>query len=237
MNIFSRTGLLGLAATAALVLLSACDNKPAPLPPQVTELGCPVESGIEMQNIFRGAYGVDGVSRPLNSHGVPVDTEGNCLSTAPVPEVFSAPIAPAYVTVLQSRYHYVYAYDPVFVHVYSSPTVIYHVGARPTGKVILQTTAPANVHVTVPAGSSQTVRPGAPAATTQTTVAPGATTTVKPGAAPAATAPAAVTPPKADSPTTTFNRPAAAAPAAPAAVTPPKAAAPTTTFNRPTTKH
>jgi hypothetical protein len=206
-------------------------------PPQVVELGCPVQSDIELQQIFRGYFGVDGYSRPLNAHGVPVDTNGNCLSTAPVPEVFSAAVAPAYVNVLYARYGYHYYYQPTYVHVYVGSGIIYRRNIAPTGRVIIQTTAPTGSRVVVPVGVSKNVRPGAP--TASTTVPVGATSTVKPGAVnpgPAAV-PSSVTPPKAAAPTSTFVRPGqtpAGATTTPSSVTPPKAAAPTSTFTRPT---
>jgi len=252
MKIFSRTTFAGFASAILMAgFLSGCGPSSQSLPPQVVSLGCPVNSDSEMQRIFSGVNGVDGMRRPLNDHGVPVDVNGNCLSTAPVPEVFSAAVDPVYVGVLQTRYHYVYVYNPTVVHVYSAPGVMYRTTV-PTGKVILQTTAPAGVRTTVavPAGNTTTVRPGAPAAATTTTVAPGATTTVRPGAPAAATtttvapgaastvkpgaAPTAVGPSTSASPTpSTSVAPAAVQPAANSSVTPPKATAPTTTFNRP----
>jgi|GEM_PF-5692762 len=235
-------GLLVLAAIAATSLLAACDNNSSQsatissLPPQVVELGCPVQSDTEMQRIFSGVNGVDGMSRPLNNHGVPVDTNGNCLSTAPVPEVYAAPVSQAYVSVLATRYHYSYVWVPTYVHVYTAPGIIYRQNMAPTGRVIVQTTRPAGTTVTVPVGATQTVRPGP--ATTNTTVTPGAAKTVTPGAATGTNSGAAVgttvTPAKAAAPTATFNRPTATPTAAPAAVTPARATAPTATFNRPT---
>jgi hypothetical protein len=226
MNIISRfTKIAGLGAILAASILAGCSRQPvqtyspaqASLPPQVAELGCPVQSAADLQRIFTGVNGVDGLRRPLNDRGVPVDSSGNCLSTAPVPEVYSAAVDPIYVNVLYSRYHYSYYYNPMYVHVYAAPGVIYRAHTVPTGHVNVQTVAPAGRTIAVPAGNTTTVRPGAPAAHA---VAP---------------TPASVAPPKASAPTATFNRPAAAP--APTSVAPPSASAPTTTFNRPTAAH
>jgi hypothetical protein len=231
------------------------------LPPQVVQLGCPV-AAYDLQNVLSGMYGVDGYNRPVNAQDVPVDTNGNCLSTASVPDVYSAAVAPAYVFVLSGRYHYNYYYRPNYVHVIIVPGVRYRQNVVPTGHVIIQTTPRVGTTVTVPVGVSKNVRPGAPSTTVvpgatttvrpgapSTTVAPGAATTVKPGApvsAPAAAIGSTVTPPKAAGQTNTFNRPGqtpAAAPAVPApakvvptpsSVTPPHQTAAPTVFNRPT---
>ena len=185
--------------------------------PQVAALGCPVATSSEMQRIFTGINGVDGLRRPLNDHGVPVDVNGNCLSTAPVPEVYSAAVAPAYISILSSRFYYHYYYNPGYVHVYAGPGIVYRAHVVPTGHVTLQTAAPSH-GVTVPAGGATTVRPGAAA----------------PTAAPAAVHPTSVTPGRAAAPTTTFNRPSAPAMSAPMhSVTPQRSFAPTSTFSRP----
>jgi hypothetical protein len=202
--------------------------------PQVAALGCPVATSSEMQRVFTGINGVDGLRRPLNDHGVPVDVNGNCLSTAPVPEVYSAAVAPAYISILSSRFYYHYYYNPGYVHVYAGPGIVYRAHVVPTGHVTLQTAAPSGHSVTVPAGGATTVRPGAsaaPAAGPATTVRPGA---AAPTAAPAAVHPTSVTPGRAAAPTTTFNRPSAPAMSAPMhSVTPQRSFAPTSTFSRP----
>ena len=171
--------------------------------PQVAALGCPVATSSEMQRIFTGINGVDGLRRPLNDHGVPVDVNGNCLSTAPVPEVYSAAVAPAYISILSSRFYYHYYYNPGYVHVYAGPGIVYRAHVVPTGHVTLQTAAPSH-GVTVPAGGATTVRPGAsvaPAAGPATTVRPGA-----PMAAPAAAPSTSVTPARAAAPTSTSGK-------------------------------
>jgi hypothetical protein len=223
---------LAVVAVGLPLLLAACDQS---LPPQVVELGCPVQNPAEMQRIFQGVNGVDGLSRPLNDHLVPVDVDGNCLSTAPVPEVFSAPVSQAYVTVLYSRYHYSYVYNPAIVVVPVRPGIVYRQGVAPTGRVVVQTARPAGATVVSP-GAAGTVRPGATVATPPATVAPGSNNVVRPGVttAPAAqTAPTAVTPSRPDAGTgSAFNRPTTQT--APTAVVPsrPAPSAPSS-FSRP----
>jgi len=174
MNISSLIkGTLTAAVLGVTFFLAGCGQQP--LPPQIVELGCPVQSDVEMQRIFSGVNGVDDYSRPLNDHGVPVDTNGNCLATAPVPQVYMAPVSSAYVGILYSRYHYTYIYTPSLVHVYVGPGVVYRSGFAPTGRVTYTTRVPAGstYHTaTVRPSAAVTVRPGAANTSTFTPRAP-----------------------------------------------------------------
>jgi len=232
MKIFhSVKKMVGAIATAALLLGASFAATPASaqqvvygpggVPSYVGIPGCPV-APYDMQNVLSGMYGVDGLNRPVNQYGFPVDVYGQCLTPAPVGEVFNAQPAPFYINFLWARYHYHWIYNPGFVHIYGGPGVIVHggYGAIPYGhtNVIIQH----NYHYnTVPVGPSVTVRPGYNAAPT-TTVRPGGgyvppATTVRPGgyAPPAAQAPSTYTPPRAAGAPSAFNRPTVA-PSAPA---------------------
>jgi hypothetical protein len=248
MKYITRLKTLAGSALVAFTLLIGASMTPASAQVVVAPVqyysgpGCPV-APYNLQNVLSGMYGVDGYSRPVNQFGFPVDIYGNCLTPAPVVEIFNYQPGPGYISFLFSRYGYSYRYNPLFVHLYFGPGVLIHrsYGAIPAGRrVIIQQ----NYRSTVPVHPMRSVGP-------TTTVAPGATRTVRPGGTPTGTGPSqtvrpgvnvsgapaavkppsAVTPPRAAAPTSTFNRPTAAAPQG--SVTPPRAAAPTRTFNRP----
>lgn len=171
---FKRVILLAVLSLF-LPLLTACNNSVQVA--QLPELGCPVYDSVQMQRIFRGVYGVDGMSRPLNDHGVPVDVNGYCLTSYPVTEVYNAPVAAPYQTLLFNRWHYTYFYNPAIIVAPVMPGLYVHpMGVMPGGRVMIQTTRPALGGVTT-GGAYGTVRPGV-----NTTVAPGGVGTVRPGA-------------------------------------------------------
>jgi hypothetical protein len=215
---------IGLSAAPASAQVSVGIGFGVPAPVYYnTAPGCPV-SPYDLQDVLSGMYGVDGLGRPVNAYGFPVDVYGNCLTGAPVVEIFNYQPAGVYLDFLWTRYHYRWSYRPGFVHLYSGPGVaVYHnYGAVPAGhtRVIIQQNYHAPVRTVTPTGPATTVRPGQYAPP------------------PAATAPGVVTPPRAAGPTATFNRPGAigeppAIHSSPTMVTPPRAAAPTRTFNRP----
>jgi hypothetical protein len=166
--------------------------------------GCPVPDW-DMRNVLSGYYGVDALARPVNSSGIPVDTNGQCLTGAPVGEIFTAPPAQIYTDYYAVRYHTAFYFNPGYVHLYAGPGVIVNRGyGIPAGRTVViqhnstvvmrpsQTTTVrpgAAAPVTVSPGATGVVRPGAAA---PVTVSPGATGVVRPGAV--ATPPAAVAP-------------------------------------------
>jgi hypothetical protein len=178
-----------------------------------------------MQNVLSGMYGVDALQRPLNQYGFPVDPYGNCLTPAPVTEVYNYGPSQLYIDFLWAHFGYHYYYRPGFVHLYSGPGVYVYrnYGRIPYGHtVIVQHNYHAPIVNVRPsggynggynrynggAGVTTTVRPGfnggAP-----TTVRPGVgVAPARPYVAPPAVAPARpyVAPPRATSPSM-FNRP------------------------------
>jgi hypothetical protein len=250
MQLFTRLKtLVGSTLLAASLLLGATVAPASaqvavyvsPVPVYTSGPGCPV-AGYDLQNVLSGMYGVDAFRRPVNEAGFPVDVYGNCLTPAPVGEIFNYEPSGIYVGFLWSHYHYRYYYNPGFVRLYSGPGVIINrnYGAIPAGhtQVIIQNNYHAPLQTVRPLGNTTTVAPGV-----STTVRPGAqanvppAATVRPGAsAPPAAFPSAGVTPQRAAPTTTFNRPTGAAPTSVApqhSVTPPRSAAPTSTFVRP----
>ncbi|MBU6455035.1 MAG: hypothetical protein KGS72_24910 [Cyanobacteria bacterium REEB67] len=227
--------MLGSALVAASLMFAAAAPANAQYvvtpaqPAYVQGPGCPV-APYDLRNVLSGYYGVDGLQRPLNAQGFPVDVYGNCLTQAPVTEVFNYSPSPFYINFLWLHFGYRYYYQPGFVHLWSGPGVYVNrgYGAIPYGhnRVIIQQNYHAPL-VTVHPGATTTVRPGYNG---------GVTTTVRPGA-PAVTAPPAyVTPPRAAAPTTTFNRPTSgfSRPAAPTgSFTPPRSSGGSSIFRRP----
>jgi hypothetical protein len=147
--------------------------------------GCPVPDW-DMRNVLSGYYGVDALARPVNSSGIPVDTNGQCLTAAPVGEIFTAPPAQIYTDYYAVRYHTAFYFNPGYVHLYAGPGVIVNRGyGIPAGRtVVIQH----NSTVVMRPSQTTTVRPGAAA---PVTVSPGATGVVRPGAT---SAPAVVSP-------------------------------------------
>lgn len=264
-----KTLCAGLVAALSALALVACGPSPSqsayvpppvvatapapaavPVSPYVVDpaVGCPVV-GPELRNVLLGTYGVDDLYRPINAYGFAIDQVGNCVTAAPVANVYHARPAPLYINQLYVLYPTYYPRSWVWVApVYVVSPRLHVITTVPTGRapVVVNTyRAPAAMSrttVTVPAGATTTVRPGAPAAVTTVT---GGATTVRPGAvaapaparvAPApAPAPARIAPAAAPAQTTApsaFNRGPAAAPSqyrAPAAAPAPTRIAPSST--------
>jgi hypothetical protein len=241
MKFSTRIKTLAMSTFAAAALFLGASMAPASAQVVAVQAqiypgeGCPVPQ-YQLRDVLSGMYGVDAFRRPVNQFGFPVDYYGNCLTPAPVGEVFNYQPSQIYVNWLWVHFSYRYYYNPRFVHIYVGPGVIIHrgYGAVPLHPhVIIQNNYRAPLRTVTPVGPTTTIRPGA-----SNTVRPGAgpanvapPRSVHPGQPTGTSTPSSVTPPRAATPTTTFNRPPAAK--APSSVTPPKAATPSHTFNRP----
>lgn len=221
--------LLMLLAVASLAFAGAASAQYAATVPQVyvnPTVDCPVVQE-DLRAVLSGAYGVDGLSRPVNANGFPVDTAGNCLIDRPVTQVYYARPSPLYVNFLWTYFAYRWmmpVYRPIFtpgvVILRSRPTgfivpmrtyVVPTVSPRVSGRYVAPTT-------TVRPGAAVTVRPGAAAVGPTSTVRPGAPAVaapnpVRPGAAaPAPAAPPRIAPAARAPAASVFNRGPAAAP-------------------------
>lgn len=178
---FSKKSALVLSLAALTLAAAGCAPQYVQQPQLIQQVaynlpGCPVDPNL-MPSVFRGDFGTDALSRPLNQNGFPVDVNGQCLTSAPVTVVYRGIPSTPYISILTGRYGYLYNGGGLYyggapvsfgVHLWSQPGVtVNRTYVPPTQRTSTVTTisnyqAPRSYNTTtVPATGN--VRPNSPA--------------------------------------------------------------------------